>query len=560
MKPDNPFADWLGTDLYGGTWVPVAGFGGWLGPAHLPVLFPAGDAEVMLRSTEWPLQLDEAGPEVFDLYTHGEKERHANLHPQHYLDETPIEPLAAMFSPPAREAWMEPVQSFTLYYGAAPRFGTGGRIEWEIADEDGKPEVIARWVPTPDTEHEGVLTIRRDVLFRFMATFGFDLAIFYEENRGDNSVQGDWRDEEREGDRYWRSWASEGLTEETRVVLRCVTVLRAPETVEEEHFDQSTLEYVIGTDPDTGRPRTARYPGAPSQETAWPGAGNDNFLTPVIFRREVLDYYLSDPRHYSVTDRVVSAGHTWSIPIAITDRGNVQVWLGDLGRISDRAQQHWRQYNIADDDGVPAWRIEQDLGARFVDPPRTDPVDRLRDAIDRCNHAAKGYCGEPLYADVEGLSADRARTLRVPLNASMPAFQDQVATLAIVVGEHLNGDFFKAADAPAGQGSLSRLAAWLQKVTGGSEQEAKEMIGGLFAVQSIRSKAGGAHRAGSSGLEALARSDIDLDNLPAGFERLIIRVTESLEAVAGVIEGLPRENPDLQRTPPAATNALRISP
>ncbi len=68
MKPDNPFADWLGTDLYGGTWVPVAGFGGWLGPAHVPVLFPAGDAQVMLRSTEWPLRLDEAGPEVFDLY------------------------------------------------------------------------------------------------------------------------------------------------------------------------------------------------------------------------------------------------------------------------------------------------------------------------------------------------------------------------------------------------------------------------------------------------------------------------------------------------------------
>lgn len=545
MKPDNPFADWLTSNPYGGTWVPVGGLGGWLGPAHLPVYFPQGHEEVMLASTEWPLQLDEAGPEVFDLYHQGEKERHASLHPVRCHGETPIEPLAVMFEPPARRAWLEPVQSFVLFYGASPRVNTGGQIDWEVADEDGKPEVIARWARTPDTEHEGVLTIRREELLRFMATFEFDLAIYFEENRADNSVDGDWRDEEREADRYWRCWASAGFTEETRVVIRCVTVLRAPEMNEDddERYDDSTLEYVIGTDPETGKPVTAAYPGAPNEKTTWEGAGRDNFLTPVIFRREVLDYYLNDPRHYTVTERQVQAGNMWSIPIAVTDRGNVQVWLGDLGRISDSAQQHWQRYNIADDDGAPTWRIEQDLKAQFADPPRTEPLDQLRAAIQRCNKAALRYCGQPLYAEVEGLSADRVRTLRVPLNPSLPAFQDQVTTLAIMVTEHLNADFLKAAGAPAGQGTLSRLAAWLQAETKAPAEDAKAMIGGLYAVQAIRSKAGGAHRGGSSGQEALARAEIDLDNLPAGFERLVVRVTDSLEAVADVLEGLASKTP-----------------
>lgn len=489
MKPDNPFSDWLISDTYGGTWVPVGGLGGWLGPAHLPVLFPRGHHEAMLASTEWPVQLGDAGPEVFDLYHRGEKERHANLHPVRHRDETPIEPLAVMLEPPARRAWLEPVQSFVLFYGAAPRFKADGEIEWEIADEDGRPEVIARWTRTPDTEHEGVLVIRRDKLLRFMAIFGFDLAIYFEENRADNSVDGEWRDEEREPDRHWRSWASAGFTDDTRVVLRCVTLLRAPEVEEDdERYDESTLDYIIGTDPGTGRSVTASYPDRPNDRTTWEGAGNDNFLTPVIFKREVLDHYLHDPRHYTVTDRQVSAGHMWSIPIAITDRGNVQVWLGDLGRISDSAQQHWRRYNIADDDGVPEWRMMQDLGAQFVEPPRNEPLDHLRAAMERCNEAARRYCGEPLYTEVGGLSADRVRTLRVPLNPSLPSFQDQVTTLAIVVTEHLNLDFLEAAGAPSGEGTLSRLAAWLQAETKAAKEDARAMIGGLYAVRAIRSK------------------------------------------------------------------------
>ncbi|MEJ7798195.1 MAG: hypothetical protein WKF42_06820 [Solirubrobacteraceae bacterium] len=252
----------------------------------------------------------------------------------------------------------------------------------------------------------------------------------------------------------------------------------------------------------------------------------------------MLDYYLSDARHYTVTERQVQAGHMWGIPIAITERGNVQVWLGDLGRISDSAQQHWRRYNIADDDGVPAWRIEQDLKARFVDPPRTEPLDRLRAAVRRCNEAAVRYCRQPLYVEIEGLSADRVRTVRVPLNPSLPAFQDQVTTLAIMVTEHLNAGFFEAAAAPAGPRTLSRLAAWLQAETNCGAEDANETIGGLYAVQATRSKAGGAHRGGSSGIEALARAEIDLDDLPAGFEQLVVSVTHSLEAVANVLEGL----------------------
>jgi len=164
-------------------------------------------------------------------------------------------------------------------------------------------------------------------------------------------------------------------------------------------------------------------------------------------------------------------------------------------------------------------------------------LDKLRSAVRRCNELAHAYCGQPLFADVEGLSSDRVQTLRVPRNGALPAFQNEVTTLAILLIEHLNGDFFTAVGSHSGQ-SLARLTDWLQAATGRSEAEAKDMIGGLFAIQAIRSKAGGAHRGGTGGIEAMARAGIDNENLGAGFDQLVIGAVTSLEQIASVLESL----------------------
>jgi hypothetical protein len=543
MDPANPFRDWLSAPVYDGTWVTVGGLGGWLGPASLPVLFTPGAKETMLASTEWPMQIDEAGPEVWEWVggSH-ERSRHASLYPERHHGDVPIEPLAAYFNPPDRRSWLEPIQAFVLYFGASPKHSAGGRISWEVRDEDGRPEEIARWTQVGgNQETGGTLEIRRDRLFKFMREFDFDLAIYFEENRAVDGVDEDWRDSEREANRYWRAWASRPL-DEIRAVLRCVTVLERPSGLDQDPENAAhgqTLEYIIGTDPGTGEPIMTSYPGGPHEKTVWEGAGGDNFLTPVFFRREVLDYYLSDPLHYEVSSTQVSAGGMWRIPIAITERGNVQVWLGDLGRISDRAQRHWHQFNIPDDDDVPEWRRRRDLYAEWVETPRDAGVEKLREAIDRVNEVALQYSGAPLYAPVTALNEQRMRSLHQPLNNSEPAFQHQVTSLAILVADHLNSDFFSAVEAPMGSAGLNRLAEWLESVLSVSREEARDMIGGLYAVQAIRSSAGGAHRAGDRTLATLERAGIDPHALPAGFEQLAVRAAEAIDRVREAITGLP---------------------
>lgn len=326
--------------------------------------------------------------------------------------------------------------------------------------------------------------------------------------------------------------------DEIRVVLKCVTVIpKPPPTSEEDNPISKTLDYPIGTDPATGRPTCVSYPGPPNDRTAWPGAGNDNFLTPVYFRRQVLDHYLSEPHYYTVSDTQVGAGPMWSIPIAITERGHVQVWLGDLGRISEVAQRHWQHYAITDDDAVPDWRIRRDLHVEWIGPPRDEGVDRVRAGVEKCNKAALSYCGVPLFTPVEGLNAQRIATLHRPLNDSQPEFQHQVTSLAILIVDHLNVEFLQAVGAEGEGGPLSRLVAWISSTFSLADEDAKDIIGGVYAVYSIRSKVA-THRAGSSGVEALERAGIDLDDLPAGFESLAQRAAKSLDELCGRINSL----------------------
>lgn len=528
-EAENPFAQWLSSAPYGGVWVPIAGLGGWLRPAILPVLFPAGQKDTLLVDTHWPLDVDASRPALWATRQPGGGWiEEAQLHPDYDRDGVPLTPLAVRFVPPGRRAWLEPVQAFVLFHNSAPRHLAGGRIEWEVPDADGRPETIARWVPDAADDDVGVLEVRRDKLLAFMGTFEFDLALFYTENISDDSLPGDWSDEDQEPLRAWETWATD-VGNDVRVVLQCVTVLlRPPGSALEEEAAQrgETLEYVTGLDPATGKPTTVSHPP-------------DGFLTPVFIRREVLDRYLADPRHYTVTQTRLQAGHMWSLPIAITERGNVHVWLGDLGRIPINSQRHFQQFAVADDDAVPEWRVRQDIMAEFVDPPVDEGVEQLRAAIETTNQASIAYCGVPLYDEPTRFNEERIRALHAPLNNSAPAFQHQVTTMAILIGDHLSSTFFDKVKAPApGRGGLTRLAEWIERDTDRSHEDARALIGGLFAVQSIRSSTT-AHRAGTGSAKAMERAGIEADDLPEGFELLARGAADSLQALADVIKGLP---------------------
>jgi hypothetical protein len=527
MKDENPFRTWLESRIYSGQWIPVGRLGGWLGPASCPALFRASSHDDVLANTDWPLQLHSAGPEVWESFAEGEVTYGAELHPVEKRGEVLFHPFVAMFDPYTRPSWLEPIQAFVLHWDAWPKHSPDGAVTWFEEGDDSLPDEIARWrvESYEDKRTLGRLEIRRDRVLAFLAAYELDLAIYHEHNIEANELPDGWTDEDREDTRAWTCWATQLSPGEVRAVLRAVTILERPSREEVlqpwDREDRSGFEYPIGIDPATGNRVTATHPP-------------HEFLTAVFFREAVLEKYYNDPSVYVVEESLVRGGRQWTLPIARTGRGTIQAWLGDVAKLPRSVQQHWQAYAVVDEGGVPEWRIRTDFLAQFVEIPAEGPIARLKEAITAANEVAEQRFQHPLYAEVDPMHAESIRVLRIPPNTSIDAFVEQVRPLALLVVDHLNPAFLEAANAPPADGTLNRLALVLADLDGRTEDDARELLGGLYAVQSIRSTVV-SHRAGATAQRALERAEISLYDLPTGFVRLVERARTSIEAVTAVL-------------------------
>lgn len=79
------------------------------------------------------------------------------------------------------------------------------------------------------------------------------------------------------------------------------------------------------------------------------------FLTPISFKREVLDKYRNDPK-YELSAGHVRCGGLWYLPIDTGNLDKVCVFLGDLGeKLPYSEQKYWRNHNITSEYGMSEW-------------------------------------------------------------------------------------------------------------------------------------------------------------------------------------------------------------
>jgi hypothetical protein len=527
MDENNPFRPWLDSDPYDGNWIPVARLGGISGRVEMPVLFPWGENAKILdhEDLDWPIRIDGARPSSWITNDgHNNWREESNLYPKHEREGLQIDPLVAYLRRPSGRSWLEPIQGFVLYHEAAPTHESGGTIRWYIPDEDGRPDEIACWQPRAHGNSVGVLSIRRDKLLDFIHDFHRSVAIYVEASTETDAVPDGWVDEVCEPLRRYRCIASDLGGNQVTALLRAVTIIeRPPQRRIGFSFEEPKEEmepFLTALDKTTGERIESRHPPA-------------SFMTPVFFKAEVLDRYYADPEHYRVDRVTLNAGGMWSLRIAHTGDGHIHAWLGDLGHLPRAVQQHWRRFAAAYDKGVPEWRLQRDFHGSFVEAPGTDAIDALHAAIANVNDAAQELANEDLIREPDELNRDRVRTLHVPFYNSIPAFQTAIETVALLVNGNISIAFLDAVNAPKADGALNRLAAWISDNRTTKLAEAKELLGGLYAVQALRSTIA-AHRAGAEAEKVLERAQVDLEHLPAGFRRRIEVVVESLDALAQV--------------------------
>lgn len=100
-------------------------------------------------------------------------------------------------------------------------------------------------------------------------------------------------------------------------------------------IDENGKEKTFTSDPDKLSNYFGKNPSAP------------NYLTPVFFKKEVLNKYYAEPNKYEVSDGYVSCGYLWRLRLDNNKKDSVMVFLGDLGRdLSHKERLYWKSFNI----------------------------------------------------------------------------------------------------------------------------------------------------------------------------------------------------------------------
>jgi hypothetical protein len=268
--------------------------------------------------------------------------------------------------------------------------------------------------------------------------------------------------------------------------------------------------------------------------------GAPHFLSAVYFNKSVLLKYYSEPSRFTVTSRHISCLSLWSIDIDITNEDLVQVWLGDLGRLPQNEQLHWKHYNVQPRGTISKYRFETDFEAKFSAPAvEKTPVAYLIRAYNELNHlTAKQFAGK-VFLELEKNDDHYLKIVREPLTEEWKEFDEQIQALAKIFCDSINVKLLESVsgrkiDNKEIKGSISLLYVSLEKL-GLSTEKINITIEALQAIQTIRST-GAAHRKGKSFEQNLEKYKLNNLTNENKIKQLTIKLYYGLQSIIDYLQ------------------------
>jgi hypothetical protein len=296
---------------------------------------------------------------------------------------------------------------------------------------------------------------------------------------------------------------------------------------------QKYIDFIIGVDKNgdeisfTSNPdRLANYFGANPRAP--------HYLTPVQFRKNVLDKYYHQPGKYSVEDSILRCGSLWLMALDNHHEDKIYAWLGDLGRdLPYEEQLHWRAHNIP-----PAGKMSETFFRRQILAEPTDSQRSEHQFSDRY-HELENECdkwlGWRLLLALEVDDSHHFHNIRIPATDEQRDFDELVLGLAKILIDSLNEkqlNLLIPADNRDGiKGGISRLeAAFAARGVQGSE----DYINFMRKLQNLRSSSS-AHRKGSNYRKIAAEFGVDNQNLRSVFASILRQALGLLEFMVSVV-------------------------
>jgi len=294
-----------------------------------------------------------------------------------------------------------------------------------------------------------------------------------------------------------------------------------------EEEKRQHAEFIIGVD-ENGDEFT--HTSEPDALANYFGANPDapNYLTPVNFRKQVLDKYYQQPSKYLIEDSMLSCGRLWSLQIDNHHEEKVCAWLGDLGcDLPYQEQLHWRTYNIPPQGGVSETYFKQQILAEFSDSDRPEHlfVRKYRSLQKECADCLGWQLLLPLSAGDEHY----LKCMRIPATDEQREFDELVLGLSMLLIDSLNekkiNKYIPNDDRQGIKGSISRLEAALVA----NDIQAREIhIEFLRKLQNLRSSSS-AHRKGSNYKKIANEFGINNQNLRSVFAGIIEKSLKFLD-------------------------------
>ena len=162
-------------------------------------------------------------------------------------------------------------------------------------------------------------------------------------------------------------------------------------------------------------------------------------VTPVFFRKTVLDKYYKDPNRYQVDDGCIYSEGVWSLRVDNDQRNYAIVILGDLGRLPHEEQLYWKGYNIAPPPEAKVSRTAYDrwYGGRFCNPEFPDLKFKFQFRLFNEKWGKKSSW--PLFLPLATGDEHRFKTLHCLTQPQNPSdFEEQILSITKILIDSLN--------------------------------------------------------------------------------------------------------------------------
>jgi hypothetical protein len=301
-----------------------------------------------------------------------------------------------------------------------------------------------------------------------------------------------------------------------------------------EKEQRKIVDFIIGIDRDGNEVLNNSDPDLLANNFG-ANRGAPHYLTPVHFRKEVLDKYYQKPGKYSVEDSILRCASLWSMTMDNHHDDRVVAWLGDLGRdLPYEEQLHWRSYNIPPSGGPSETFIRRQLLAQFAKSER--PEHLFPQCYEKLQDVGKKFLGWQLLLPLSADDAHHFRAIRIPSTDEQKDFDDLVQSLTKVLIDSLNEKALNALIPPEQvtgiKGSIARLEAAL---TACNVIGFEPHVGFLRKLQKLRSS-GAAHRKGGNYRKIADEFQVDSQNLRTVFAGILAKALEVLRFFISTVQ------------------------